>query len=404
MTETRTLKFILASRWIAPSNQGGVAMHNSYLVDALKDEFDLSLISLEDEVNEAFYRKKNIPFQGINTKLPAIAIKLAKTNGLKNGLRAWKDWQISLEMAKVLEKDPPDVVEFMDIHSEAYAFLKRNPAGKRKTKVVIRSHTPWGVLRPTYFPEEIKGVDGWWAIGREQYCFDHCDGITTPSQDLKEQLIQTYALPEEKITVIPNLLDTRHFRSLPAPKNEVFTFLHVGRFERAKGVITMTKAFIQLCKESEVPIKLINVGSPRGSALKKCTDLLKEAGLLDRVSFTGFVPYEDLPDYYAKADAVIVPPEIYESFSYTAAQAIACGKIVIASDSGGIPETLNQGLMGKLFKKADVQGLFHAMMDSVRYAIDRPDFYELTNDALGQDMLQKKFMSYYTSIINKTKP
>ncbi|WP_425421119.1 glycosyltransferase family 4 protein [Phaeodactylibacter xiamenensis] len=390
--------FVLASRWLSPANQGGVAMHNGYLVDALKDNIEISLISIKDEANEAYYKGKNIPFRGIDPKLPPIAIKSAKTSGLKNGLRAWKDWLISLEMARVLERNPPDVVEFMDIHSEAYAFLKRNPAGRRKTKVVIRSHTPWGILRPTYFPEEIKGVDGWWAIKREQYCFKHCDAITTPSQDLKEQLIRVYRLPESKITVIPNLVDTNHFRPLPANNNDIFTFLHVGRFERAKGVITMTKAFIELCKETAQPVRLINVGAPRGNALEKCTNLLKEAKLLDRVTFTGFVPYEELPNYYAMADAVIVPPEIYESFSYTAAQAIACGKKVIASDSGGMPETLSNGKHGLIFLKADHSSLTKEMETSLNKNISTEELKRFAQNSYSIESLREKFLSFYNII------
>lgn len=356
------LKFTLASRWLSPSSQGGVSMHNGYLVSALKEDVNFRLISVKDSVNSAYYTQEGIPFTGVSIKLPTILAKLAVFNQAKNALRSYKDWLISLEMAKVLEKDPPDVVEFMDIHSESYAFLKRNPKGKRKSKVVIRSHTPWGVLRPTYFPDEIKGVDGWWAVKREKYCFHNCDAITTPSQDLKDQLIKVYKLEAKKITVIPNLLDTHHFKPIPVNKSaDVFTFLHVGRFERAKGVITMIKAFIALANETEQSIRLVNVGTPRGKALPLCMELLKQANLEDKVEFTGFVPYEDLPIYYAQSDAVIVPPEIYESFSYTAAQAIACGKPVIASNSGGMPETTQNGNFGVVFKAQDEGSLKNSM-------------------------------------------
>jgi len=79
--------------------------------------------------------------------------------------------------------------------------------------------------------------------------------------------------------------------------------------------------------------------------------------LIDQVLFSGFVSYDDLPKYYTMADLVIVPSEIYESFSYTVAQAMSCGKAVIASNIGGIPETLNYSAAGLVFKPGDSSSL-----------------------------------------------
>ena len=125
--------------------------------------------------------------------------------------------------------------------------------------------------------------------------------------------------------VIPNIVDTDHFMPLPREMNKPFTFLHVGRFERAKGVVTLTKAFIEFAKVNKDCI-LINVGVPRGPVYKYCHELLKGANMINKVKFAGFVPYDKLPGFYANADAVVVASEIYESFSYTVAQAMACGK------------------------------------------------------------------------------
>lgn len=379
------LDFILACRWIPPSDQGGVAMHNGYLIESVKDLMNVKVLTIEDYSNRVYYEEQGITIEGIRANVPSLAIRLAKTAALKNGLRAWKDWRISLAMAKALETSSPDVVEFMDIHSESYAFLKRNPKEKRKTKVVIRSHTPWGLLRTTYLQDEIKGLDGWWAKKREQFCFDACDWITTPSQDLKEKLIKLYRLPAHKINVIPNILDTEHFKPISFQRKEGrFTFLHVGRFERAKGVITMIKAFIEVTRQYP-DLHLINVGKPRGSAYQECLNLLQSANLMEKVTFTGFIPYEELPQCYAEVDAVIVAPEIYESFSYTVAQAMACGKTVIASDSGGMPETVNYGDCGILFKAKSVESLTTKMIQ----VISDKKLQKLGD--MGRDYCTKKF-------------
>ena len=302
-----------------------------------------------------------ISYTGISASLPEIYWSIAKNGYIKNGFRSLQDWRISLAMAKVLESESTHIIEFMDIHSEGYAYLRQNPRKNRKTKVIIRSHTPWGLLRSYYSNKERQGVDGWWSINRENYCFKACDAVTTPSQDLKNKLINLYNLPEEKVTVIPNIIDTNHFMPLSRMRDDQpFTILHVGRFERAKGVITLIKAFIEFAKINTECI-LINVGQARGSSYEECHELLKSADMIKKVKFTGFVSYEDLPKYYADADAVVVASEIYESFSYTVAQAMACSKPVIASNIGGIPETLDSGRLGLLFEPGNIDSLFEKL-------------------------------------------
>jgi len=336
-------------------------MHNYYLLQLMENELDVSLISSKNEENHSSYHQKNISYSGISADLPEIYWRIAKSGFIKNGLRSLQDWRISLAMAKTINSQPAGVIEFMDIHSEGYVYLRQNTKKNRKNKVIIRSHTPWGLLRSYYSNEEQKGFDGWWSIKRENYCFHACDGVTTPSQDLKNKLIKLYNLPEEKITVIPNIVDTDHF--MPSPRkinNQPFTFLHVGRFERAKGVITLTKAFIEFAKVNKDCI-LINVGVPRGPVYKYCHELLKSANMIDKVKFTGFVPYDKLPGFYTNADVVIVTSEIYESFSYTVAQAMACSKPVIASNIGGIPETLDSGRLGLLFEPGNIESLFEKL-------------------------------------------
>ena len=333
-------------------------MHNYYLLELLKDGMDISLISSQIEQNKAYYSFKHIPFNGISADLPLVSWRLAKNKFLRNGLRSLQDWRISLAIAKSIKSQPVDVIEFMDIHSEGYAYLRENPRKNRKTKVIIRSHTPWGLLRSYYSNKERQGVDGWWSVNRENYCFKACEAVTTPSQDLKNKLIKIYNLPDEKITVIPNIIDTNHFKPYKDEiKNKIgFKILHVGRFERSKGVETLIKAFIKIAKKYH-DVSLINVGKLRGSSAATCESWLEKENLLDRVSFMDFIDYEQLPQYYHESDLVIVPSEIYESFSYTVAQALSCGKIVIASKIGGIPETVDFGKAGILFTPGHVEEL-----------------------------------------------
>jgi len=389
--------FCLSCRWAFPESSGGVAMHNYFLINALQNDFQGELISLYSEKNYSYYQNSGLKFSSINGSGDMKNSINLKYSFLKNAQRSCSDYIISKYFGDNLQKKV-GLVEFMDIHSEGYYYLKKNPS-KRPT-TIIRSHTPFTLLKKYYHKEELLGVNTWFATEREKKCFDWVKNITTPSVDLKNQLINIFNINSEKITVIPNILDTHHFKPEKKSVSKNIVILHVGRFERAKGVETLIKSFIQIAKKYQ-NVELINVGSPRGNALKKCQIELSKYNLLDRVSFTGFVQYENLPSYYHNADLVVVPSEIYESFSYTVAQGMACGIPVIASKIGGISETVDHGKAGVLFNPSDHNQLSEKIEELIQNKTMREDLgikaRKFAVDNYSFEALKPKYIEYYQS-------
>ena len=388
-------RFNLVSRWCFPEDSGGVAMHNYYLSQVLQTSYDFRILSFNSLINKKSFNNSNVKYLGISVS-SFINFNLST---LKNILRSFSDYSISKRFSDKIDIDS-GIIEFMDIHSEGYYYLKNNPS-KRKN-VVIRSHTPFGLLKKYFNKDELLGVDTWFAFEREKKCFHWVKNITTPSVDLKNQLINIFNINSEKITVIPNILDTHHFKPEKKSVSKNIVILHVGRFERAKGVETLIKSFIQIAKKYQ-NVELINVGSPRGNALKKCQIELSKHNLSDRVMFTGFVPYDNLPSNYHKADLVVVSSEIYESFSYTVAQGMACGKAVVASQIGGIPETLNHGKAGALFNPRDHNQLSEKIEELINNKTMREELgmkaREFAVDNYSIEALKPKYVEYYQSIM-----
>jgi len=375
-------------------------MHNYYLLTALEKKFKCNSISAESEINSGFYKNNGVGYYGIRINGYGAIAQFLKFMIFKNAARSFVDQKISRLFAEKL-KNESGIIEFMDIHSEGYLFLKNNP--EKRNNVVVRSHTPFGLLKQYFKKTELKGVDTWFALEREKKCFNWAGSITTPSKDLKKRICDMYSINYDKVQVIPNLLDTNHFSPKDTEDNQDFTILHVGRFERAKGVETLIKSFIPLSKKFN-NLKLINVGTPRGRSFNKCMDLLKKNKLDQKVIFTGFVDYLDLPGLYAKSDIVVVPSEIYESFSYTVAQGMACGKPVIASEIGGIPETTNYGNAGLLFEPGNVDQL-NGKIEMLYSNNDlRKEFGRKARkyivDYCSIDSLKAKYIEYYQSILN----
>ena len=141
----KKISFNLLCRWAFPISQGGVAMHNKNLVDALLHSMNIRQISLHNIENKEYFDFVNVPFDAIEQpkKIPHF---LLKSQIINNSYRFFIDKYISDKMSHLIFINKPDVVEFMDINSEAFSFLKKNDIStKNNPKVVIRSHTPWGI-------------------------------------------------------------------------------------------------------------------------------------------------------------------------------------------------------------------------------------------------------------------
>jgi len=397
------INFSLVCRWAFPFVQGGIPMHNINLLKSLKNIINSNIISENNNQNVEYYRNVGIPLIGFYPAHKYLYGLLVRFGILNNGLRSISDWYYSFIINKEISKIPVDIIEFIDIHSEGYLFLKKNIKGRRKSKVVIRSHTPWTILRNYYNYEEKKSTDGWWAMERERFCFNQCDSISTPSLDLKKQLMKEFDISDKKITVLPNIVDTHHFSPRDYNKNDSFTILHVGRFEKGKGVETLIDAFIMLSKKYQ-NIRLLNIGPEQGNFLNKCINRLRKNNLLEKVTFEGFIKYEKLPEKYGNADIVVVPSEIYESFSYTVAQAMACGRAVIASNIGGIPETIGYGRFGLTFSPGNIEELYKKINELYEDKVKRERlgddarYFALKNFSI--EALSLKYFEYYSSLIN----
>ena len=189
-------------------------MHNYHLMNLLRSDINIKSISIQDTYNSKNLIDENgIQHIFINLPFEDLFTLSFRFKVLDSWIRAYKDWIISKEMFKAKNSFSSDIMEFMDIHSESYYFLK-NKSYYSDSKIIIRSHTPWTLLRKYYQRKERKNVDSKWAYNREYFCFKKCDFITTPSENLKINLVNIFKLNEKKIVVLPNIIDTNHFKPL----------------------------------------------------------------------------------------------------------------------------------------------------------------------------------------------
>ena len=188
-------------------------------------------------------------------------------------------------------------------------------------------------------------------LEEEKQIAGYCHHIIAATAKEKTALNTYYDVPPEKVSVIPCgvNLDLFQLRNKITAKRELGLddgkiILFVGRIERLKGIDKIIRALPYL---KDIKSRLIVVGEDgnRPGEIRNLKTLAETLGLADRISFTGLVAYEKLPDYYNSAD-VFVFPSYYESFGLAPLESLACGAPVVANNVGDQINIILQGKTG----------------------------------------------------------
>ncbi len=186
------------------------------------------------------------------------------------------------------------------------------------------------------------------------------DGVVTCSQFNGGQIAERYGVRPK---VIYNGIDPGIFRPLPpdpAIRHRFNLFpgqdkniVYAGRLIGLKGVGILLQAMARVCER--FPCKLLVIGD--GEARPGLENLSKRLGISERVIFTGFVPHQELPRYYSVADVGVFPSVADETFGVAICEAMACGKAVVSTPVGGIPELVLKGETGLLAEPRNPEDL-----------------------------------------------
>jgi glycosyltransferase involved in cell wall biosynthesis len=136
-----------------------------------------------------------------------------------------------------------------------------------------------------------------------------------------------------------------------------------GRLIDGKGTEHLIDTLGLMGAENSLELLIAGDGPERGSLEERASRL----GLGSRVRFLGVV--EDMVAFWQGCDVAAVPSQAQESFSMVTLEAMSCGKAVVASRTGAIPELVVDGQTGTLVAPGDAGALATAL---ARYA-QQPD-------------------------------
>lgn len=201
------------------------------------------------------------------------------------------------------------------------------------------------------------------ALGKEHFSRSDCeynlmassDRIMVLTKKEVQDIQQLYGQFRQKICIVPPGVDLEMF--YPGDKGEARDrlnipreskiILFVGRIDPIKGIDVLIKALQVVGSLDDIYLYIVGGNQDENDYYKYIETLVKEAGLTEKVVFTGAIPHDSLRTYYNAADVFVLPSH-YESLGFVVIEAMACGTPVVASRVGGIPSVVAHGSTGYL--------------------------------------------------------
>lgn len=166
----------------------------------------------------------------------------------------------------------------------------------------------------------------------------------------------------KNVVYIPNGIDTSLFDKIKVAKYKQKTLLFVGRLHPQKNLINLIKAFERVIKKYP-KLRLLIVGE--GTQKEELIKITKELKLENNISFLGEKKQKDLIEIYKKSHLFILP-SIYEGQPLVLLEALVAGLPIVATNVGGVPDIVNEGINGVLIKKPFQREIAKALLKALK--------------------------------------
>jgi N-acetyl-alpha-D-glucosaminyl L-malate synthase BshA len=190
-----------------------------------------------------------------------------------------------------------------------------------------------------------------------RFSIEKSDRITSVSQWLKDETIRAFGCENLRVDVIPNFVDPVAFdRAKYGPGlRQQFggglpVLMHISNFRPVKRVRDVVRIFAKVHEQRPSMLVLVGDGPDRNAA----EDEARALGVSQSVRSLGKI--DDVAPLLAAADLYLLPSES-ESFGLSALEALASGVPVIATNVGGLPEVVANGVNGALHPLGDVDAM-----------------------------------------------
>ncbi|TRY30813.1 TIGR04063 family PEP-CTERM/XrtA system glycosyltransferase [Aliiglaciecola sp. M165] len=320
-----------------------------------------------EEVDGLTFYRTPVP-KGLSMKMPVLN-QMALVNPLRD------------RILEAIEEHKPDVLH---AHSPALNGLAALKAGKKAgIPVVYEIRAFWEDAAVDH--GTCKEGDLRYRLTRklESFVVNRADAVTTICEGLRQDLLGRN-VPQSKITVIPNAVNIEQFEVITEKNQELLKQYNLedkvvlgflGSFYGYEGLDLIIKALPEIIKSIPNAMFLLVGGGPQESNLKM---LIAELGLEHHVIMPGRVPHAEVGKYYSLVDLLVYPRKPMRLTELVTPlkplEAMAQGKLVLASDVGGHKELIEHGKTGWLFESGNIDALARSAVD----VLSQPDSWPQT--------------------------
>jgi len=243
-----------------------------------------------------------------------------------------------------------------------------------------RTRIPQTVIEKTSFRANVQG-----RKRLEKNALNASEKIVTLSEFTKDKLCNTYTIPSDKIAVIPGGVDLERFypvsdrmkirKHLFMPTDHIILFT-VRNLVPRMGLENLIHAMKEVVQQVE-NISLFVGGS--GPLKDDLVDLTRKFNLENHIRFIGFVPEDNLPDYYRASDIFILPTLELEGFGLVTLEALASGVPVLGTPVGGTTEILTKFDPSYISRSSAAEDMTDLISETCLRFRENPKLWERTS-------------------------
>lgn len=250
-------------------------------------------------------------------------------------------WAASKKIKEIVQRYKIDIIESCEARAEGlWFYMFRN-----SPPLVIKLHTPESIV--FQLDQVPKALDYLLIRMLEECWIRKANKIVGLSKSIIELSGRFFQLRSNNFPIVPNPIDIHKFK--PGENSIEITdeplILYVGRLEFRKGVHVLIRAIPLILKNfPKAKFQLIGDDCGMRKYLLKKVD---ELGLNGRVTFIEQMPRSSLIEHYHRSTLCVIP-SLWENHPFVLLEAMACGKAVVATYTGGIPEIIQNNIDGIL--------------------------------------------------------
>jgi glycosyltransferase involved in cell wall biosynthesis len=343
-------------RVIARLNVGGPALHVAYLTERLAERgYDTTLVAGTLTHGE----------ESMSHVAAARGVQIRHLDDLQREISPLRDARAIFRLAREIRRARPTILHTHTAKAGAVGRIAALVAGGARPPIIV--HTFHGhVLRGYFNPLVARGFRL-----LERLLAQVTTALVAVSPEVRDDLVRLGVAPEERFAVVrlgigleervggsnEGRLETRRLLGVAA---DAFVVGWVGRMTAIKSIDDVLRTFRRVLDEVDDAYLCIVGDGPSRETLERHAHQL---GVMRRCLFVGY--QHDVARFYEAIDALVLP-SLNEGTPVSAIEALAARRPVVATNVGGVPDVVRDGVDGFLVPVGDTGALAARLVELAR--------------------------------------